>query len=383
MFAMYKKKLKLLQEDMATLQEDIHRATEMIRQASQNDFSAFDKAQEFKKAHALQDALQEMRGRVQAYRQSEQSTMWVMQGQGKFSELIREDFQGTEDLCEKILHFLIQYLEIHQGGFFLHREVNENEAYLDLVSCYAYNRKKFLQKEILIQNGFAEGLIGEAYLERKIIHLDEVPSDYLKIDSGLGQASPKELLMFPLYTQEKGLGLIELATFQSFKPQHIELVQHLGQNISAAIAQVQSTETMQNLLQESRQIAEQMAAQESAMRQSQEEMVATQEEILKRNLQLENLEKKYQDELATKQAEIQSLEEKLQASQTELEAKKHNILLLQEEEQNKRNRDQKISEEKLVELVEKYKIQEDSLKAQLAEKEKLLEQIQKENLAKN
>lgn len=496
-----KQKVRQQLDELRQLQQDMGLATEMIKQASQNNFSAFDKSDQFQQALELKDALQEMRAQIMAYRQSEQERKWVMLGESKFSELTRQNLPGLEELSGVVLNFLIQYLEIQQGGLFLYRELSEKEAYLDLIACYAYNRKKFLQKEILIQDGFAEGLIGEVFTERKIVHLDKVPPGYLSIDSGLGDASPNQVLLFPLYTQEKGIGVIELATFHAFEPHHIELIQNLAENISAAIAQVQSTVLMRKFLQETQEQAEQIVAQEEFVRQTNEELMATQEEMLRSSQdmklvemaikhsgllraefepqgrlrqaneafnslwgarseqtkyetwgdffpeiasqleatfsqrqdervltwsgefktylspqviehlkgtfcympgegkeeakvillayeyslrdQLARLEEKYKQALSAKQSEIASMEKDLKLAQKELGEKSQQILHMKQEEGENKAQDATLSKEKVATLLEKYKIQEDKLRAQLAEKEKLIEQIQKENHSNN
>ncbi len=48
---------------------------------------------------------------------------------------------------------------------------------------------------------FGEGLVGQAALEKKHIIFTNVPDDYIKINSGLGQASPKNYTGISLYVR--------------------------------------------------------------------------------------------------------------------------------------------------------------------------------------
>ena len=78
-------------------------------------------------------------------------------------------------------------MEAQQGGVFLLQE-EEDDQYLELVACYAFDKKKFVEKRIDI----GEGMIGQAFMERNTVVLKEVPKGYTHITSGLGEATPKQ-----------------------------------------------------------------------------------------------------------------------------------------------------------------------------------------------
>ena len=43
-----------------------------------------------------------------------------------------------------------------------------------------------------------EGLIGQCALEKQTILLNQVPNDYIKIRSGTGESSPKNIIILPV-----------------------------------------------------------------------------------------------------------------------------------------------------------------------------------------
>ena len=73
-------------------------------------------------------------------------------------------------------------------------ELQEDKAaYLDMIACYAYKRKKYLEKRIQVYQDYAETLVGQAFLEKEKIYMTQLPQDYIHITSGLGDAPPDNI----------------------------------------------------------------------------------------------------------------------------------------------------------------------------------------------
>jgi transcriptional regulator with GAF, ATPase, and Fis domain len=144
-----------------------------------------------------------------------------------------------------------------------------------LVSCYAYERKKFLSRKVDI----GQGMIGQCFLEKEKIHLIEIPDDYVNITSGLGAANPTSLLLIPLKTNDVVYGVLELASFKTYKDHEVEWVERLAESVASTVASVRANDNMRQLLEQTQQQAEEMKSQEEEMRQNMEELSATQEEM--------------------------------------------------------------------------------------------------------
>ena len=62
-----------------------------------------------------------------------------------------------------------------------------------------------------------EGLVGQCALEQKPILLNDVPHDYLKIRSGIGESIPASSMIFPILYEGETLAVVEIASFETFQ----------------------------------------------------------------------------------------------------------------------------------------------------------------------
>lgn len=215
---------------------------------------------------------------------------WTQEGLAKFGDILRQNNDNIKELAYQVIMNLTKYIGANQGGLFIlteeeNKENELSEKYLELASCFAYNRKKFLEKRI----NLGEGLIGACVLEKKSTYLKNVPDDYISITSGLGDAPPKYVLIAPLLLNEESFGVIELASFSEFEDHVIEFIEKVGENIASTISSVKINIRTAKLLEQSQNQSEQLRSQEEEMRQNMEELQATQEEMARKNAENESV----------------------------------------------------------------------------------------------
>ncbi len=207
---------------------------------------------------------------------------WTNEGLAKFSDILHRNSEDIKELSDVVTSNLVKYLKANQAGMFVINEEEKENIYFELMSAFAYNRKKHIDK--IIQLG--EGLVGTCAIEKETIYMTNIPEEYIEIESGLGMAPPRCILIVPLKFNEKILGIIEIASFKILEKHEINFTEKLAENIASTVSTAKINARTSRLLEESRQQAEEMSAQEEEMRQNLEELQATQEESARRQAEM-------------------------------------------------------------------------------------------------
>lgn|GEM_PF-829167 len=270
-------KTTFLEKQMTNVSKNIAFANEISKGNLNAEYNSIDEQDE------LGNSLLAMQRNLKTSSTREQEEKFITIGITKIGDIIQKFGNDPEALADEFVKCIVRYTNLNQGGLFL--QENENEkSFLNLVACYAYDRKKFLNKRIDI----GEGLVGQCFLEKEPAYLTVVPGDYVRITSGLGEATPRSIYLQPVQTTEEIVGVLELASFRELKEFEKQFIQRASENIASAIISSRTTHRIKLLLTDSQQRAEEMKAQEEEMRQNMEELQATQEEISRKQAENEN-----------------------------------------------------------------------------------------------
>ncbi len=229
----------------------------------------------------LGKSLVKMRENLTRTNEKERQQNWIAKGKDLISDILRTH-NDLENLSYKTLVELIKYINVLQGAFYLY---SDEEEKLVNAATFAYNRRKFLNKEFKV----GEGLVGQCAFEMATIFRREIPEDYVTISSGiLGDKKPSSLLLVPLITDEKLQGVMEFASLdRDINKISIRFLEELSDIIARTIFNLKVNSRTEKLLKDAQEMTNELQENEEELRQNAEEMRATQEELEKTNNSLE------------------------------------------------------------------------------------------------
>jgi HAMP domain-containing protein/CheY-like chemotaxis protein/signal transduction histidine kinase len=263
---------------------------------------------------ALKDNINEMIRNLRETTLKNTEQDWLKTNIARFTSML----QGQRDILTVSNMILTEVAPLvrAQVGVFYMNEMEEGEAVLKLIGSYAYNKRKHLSERFKLR----EGLVGQCALEKQRILVTDVPADYIKISSGLGEATPLNIVALPILFEGEVRAVIELASFHNFSDTHIAFLDQLTENIGIVLNTIEANMRTENLLKQSQSLAQELQLQ--------------QQELTETNRRLEQQAKTLQasEDLLTQQ------QEELQQTNEELEEKAR-LLAAQNAEVERKNRE--------------------------------------------
>ncbi|MCS6823693.1 MAG: GAF domain-containing protein [Cytophagaceae bacterium] len=261
------------------LTDELHKKVEFAEQIGKGNFSS-----EFSPSgpkDMLGISLLNMRNNLLKASTEEEKRAWITAGVANISDIIRQNHENEQNLYDRTLAFIVEYINANQGALFVLNDNDEKDHHMEMVACYAYHRKKYINKKIY----YGEGLVGQAWFEKDKIFRTEIPQDYVTITSGLGEAKPRCLVLFPLKINEEVYGVLEIAAFKELDAFEMEFLSRISETLASAVSIARANMVTKKLIESTQQQAEELRAQEEEMRQNMEELAATQEEMQRKEIE--------------------------------------------------------------------------------------------------
>ena len=214
--------------------------------------------------------------------------------------------QGQRDLgvvAGLVMNELIPLVGGQHGTFFL-AEDSAGETRLRLLAGYG------LRADIEAPSQFRLGqsLIGQVARTRRPVVVTDLPADYVKISSGLGEAAPVNLMILPIVFEDQVLGVIEAGSFSRFTQVHQDFLEQFMETIGVSVNTIIANSRTDALLTESQRLAVELQARTG-------ELQARQEELQRSNAELEDK----AEQLANQKRDIEIKNVEIEQARQELE----------------------------------------------------------------
>ena len=192
---------------------------------------------------------------------------WLKTGLARISALMQGE-RDLETVTQAIVSELTPTVSAQHAAFFLAEGEEPQTSELRLIASYGYKRKSGVPERF----AFGEGLVGQAAVERKTILLTEVPDDYVKVTSGLGQASPATVIIMPVLFEDQVLGVIELGSLRPFSELHQMFLDQQLDTIGVSLSTIIANRRTEELLEQSQSLTQELQSQSVELRQTNEEL---------------------------------------------------------------------------------------------------------------
>ncbi len=299
----------------ATLTTQLRAIAEVATAVTKGDLTRSISVEALGEVAILKDNINQMIANLRETTQKNTEQDWLKTNLAKFTRML----QGQRDLetvSKLILSELAPLVGASHGVFYI-METGEGNPYLKLLSSYAYRERKHLANRFYL----GEGLVGQCALEKERILLTEVPHDYIKIASGLGEATPLNDVVLPVLFEGQVTAVIELASFRRFNEIHLTFFDQLTESIAIVLNTIAASMRTEELLKQSQSLAEELQSQQNELRESNKRL-EQQAQTLKAS---EDLLKSQQEELQITNAELEEKAELLAQQKQEVERKNQEI----------------------------------------------------------
>jgi methyl-accepting chemotaxis protein len=219
--------------------------------------------------NSLKGSLMESMKESEIRRREEENRTWSAQGLAKFSSLFREVEDNLHDLSALLMKELVSYTEADVGALFISMDGgDEVDPFLEIAGSFAFDREKQIRRSFK----FGEGLVGRCALEKELIYITDLPSDYIKIRSGLGEDAPSSILLVPVLLDNQVLGVMELASLGELPSHQIDFIRQLSDALATTLAKAKANLQNRQLFEQTKKQAEELASQENVFKQNMEQL---------------------------------------------------------------------------------------------------------------
>ncbi len=252
----------------ANLTSQVRSISEVASAVTKGDLTRTISVEAKGELEALKDTINQMINNLLYTTMRNQEQDWLKSNLAKFTQML----QGQKDLTtvnNRILSELAEVVKVHYGAIYIVKPEEANQKpKLKLSAAYAYNEDNIAQSEFT----FGEGLVGQCAFEKERILLTNVPRSYVKVSSGLGRATPANLVILPVLFENNVKAVIELASLEVFSETHLDFLGQLTESIGIVLNTIEANTRTEELLEQSQSLASELKIQQEELRRTNDEL---------------------------------------------------------------------------------------------------------------
>ncbi|MRN55116.1 response regulator [Paenibacillus monticola] len=232
---------------------------------------------------------------------SHQHQYWIQTQTSEFAEM----YQGIEDTVELADRFLTKVSAILNGQYGAIYLFQDNKSILIKAASYAGDGSNIGKQSFRV----GDGLVGQCAKEKKIIHINQIPEEYIKIESGLGESKPRHILLVPVVHQGNLQAVLEIASMEEFTVHQLRLLDNLLLPFAAAAEVVRSRMEIDRLYSESQILNNELQLHAKETQEQAEELQVQSEELRLKSEELQSINSQMQEQRNHAQAKTAEAEE--------------------------------------------------------------------------
>jgi signal transduction histidine kinase/DNA-binding response OmpR family regulator/CHASE3 domain sensor protein len=236
---------------------------------------------------------------------------WLRTGQTELSTR-SAGIHSLEPLAQAVLDHVVRYV----GGSVAAMYVRSDDGVLRRIGAFGFSNDE--ERNAVIEPGAS--LASQAANENRLVTVDNLPDDYMKVASSLGEAAPREVVIAPINNFGKVKGVIEIGFLHGIRDRDVEFLKLIADNVGSSVAAVVYRQRLQDALSETQALNEELQVQ-------QEELRTANEELEEQSRALEES----QSSLENQQAELEQTNDQLAEQALNLDMK--NAALTEAQEQ--------------------------------------------------
>ncbi|HEY7431715.1 MAG TPA: HAMP domain-containing protein [Streptosporangiaceae bacterium] len=230
---------------------------------------------------ALKDNINAMVQSLREKTKANEEQVWLQTSLARIAGLM----QGHRDLAtvgDLIMDELVPLVGAQHGTFFL-ADAADGELKLRLLAGYGL----LADKDSPASFRLGQSLIGQVAKTRKPVLVTDAPADYVRISSGLGEATPVNLIVMPILFEGQVLGVIEAASLSKFTQVHQDFLEQLMETIGVNVNALMANARTDALLEESRRLAAELGARQEELQRSNAELEDKAAQLARQNRDIE------------------------------------------------------------------------------------------------